>query len=98
VGGSLLVDDSLENAFACARDAAPLPVLLFGNWQWNKRRSLLRQEPGTLDYLSYVERQALGMSWMDEAIGDNELPPGIERVFSWPGVVDAIGRRFPRNS
>lgn len=98
MGASLLVDDSLENAFACARDVYPVPVLLFGNWQWNKRRSPLRDEPGTLDYLSYVEREALGMSWMDEAVSDSEFPPGIERVYSWPGVVDTIRRRFPRNS
>jgi len=98
IGASLLVDDSLENAFVCARDAQPVPVLLFGNWQWNKRRSLMRDDPGCQDYLSYKERQELGMSWMDDEISDKEHPAGIERVYSWPGVVDVVRRRFPQGS
>lgn len=88
----------MENAFTCVKDANPIPVLLFGNWQWNKRRSLMREEPGSLDYLSYKERQALGMSWMDETISDDELPSGIDRVYSWPGVVDVVRQRFPTSS
>lgn len=39
LGAKLLIDDSLENALACASHKPPVPVLLFGDYEWNKRQS-----------------------------------------------------------
>jgi len=39
LGAKLLIDDSLENALACATHNPPTPVLLFGDYEWNKRQS-----------------------------------------------------------
>lgn len=89
LGAVLLVDDSLENAMLCATDAQPVPVLLFGNWPWNRRRSITRNEPGTPDYLPFTERQALGLDWRADDISDDELPTGIRRALDWPAVVEA---------
>ncbi|KXN81131.1 hypothetical protein AN958_06085 [Leucoagaricus sp. SymC.cos] len=39
LGAKLLIDDSSENALQCVTAAKPTPVLLFGNYEWNKRVS-----------------------------------------------------------
>jgi hypothetical protein len=39
LGAKLLIDDSLENALLCASHNPPTPVLLFGDYEWNKRQS-----------------------------------------------------------
>ncbi|KAG9017622.1 hypothetical protein FRB90_000492 [Tulasnella sp. 427] len=37
LGASMLIDDSLDNCMDCAKSG--IPVLLFGDYEWNKRRS-----------------------------------------------------------
>jgi len=39
LGAKLLIDDSLENALLCSSYNPPTPVLLFGDYEWNKRQS-----------------------------------------------------------
>lgn len=39
LGAKLLIDDSLENALSCVSHDPPTPILLFGDYEWNKRQS-----------------------------------------------------------
>lgn len=90
----LLVDDSLENALACTTSTpSPVPVLLFGAWPWNKRRSLMRpasDSSGSIDYLSFDQREALGVvGWRDDEVKDDDLPVWVQRARTWADVVQA---------
>ncbi|QRW14843.1 hypothetical protein RhiLY_13842 [Ceratobasidium sp. AG-Ba] len=103
IGARLLIDDSLPNALLCAPVA---PVLLFGNYQWNKRPST---DSSPQDKMSYAERER----WEEaeakrraaqtgtETTKDDwhkwweredlhELPANITRVDSWKSVIDWI--------
>ncbi|CAE6515248.1 unnamed protein product [Rhizoctonia solani] len=51
IGAKALIDDSLPNALLCLEVA---PVLLFGEYQWNKRPSF---DETAQDRMSYSERQ-----------------------------------------
>ncbi|EIN13376.1 hypothetical protein PUNSTDRAFT_117170 [Punctularia strigosozonata HHB-11173 SS5] len=42
LGAQVLIDDSIENALIVAGASPPIPVLLFGEHQWNKRVSEVR--------------------------------------------------------
>jgi hypothetical protein len=42
IGAIALVDDAREHALACAAATPPVPVLLFGEGEWSKRRSIAR--------------------------------------------------------
>ncbi|KAF8321759.1 hypothetical protein DL93DRAFT_2072646 [Clavulina sp. PMI_390] len=95
IGAVLLVDDSLENATTCVTDPKPVPVLLFGPWPWNRHRSYARNEPGSLDFLSYDERRARGLDSQADAISDSELPNGMQRAQNWDEVVQAVKKSFP---
>jgi hypothetical protein len=86
VGAVALVDDSLDNALSCVLDKQPVRVLLFGDYEWNKRSSTMHEDPNSFDMLSYDERQKLGLSPDLENYGN--LPAGIDRVRDWPAVVE----------
>ncbi|TFK76771.1 hypothetical protein BDN72DRAFT_754560 [Pluteus cervinus] len=81
-----LIDDSAENTLQCATADPPIPVLLFGNYEWNKRIS----GPGDArDEMSFDRRfEACGQKkfWEDESV---EVPAGapIWRVKDWGAVV-----------
>ncbi|KAG9104583.1 hypothetical protein FRC06_001049 [Ceratobasidium sp. 370] len=51
IGARALVDDSLPNALLCA---SVVPVLLFGDYQWNQRPSA---DSSMQDRMSYAERE-----------------------------------------
>ncbi|KAI5123754.1 hypothetical protein M0805_000345 [Coniferiporia weirii] len=87
IGAKLLIDDSAENALACARDASPpIPVLLFGDYSWNKRVSLLEQPQ---DQLGFQDRLAfeVGREWWKEEDVNKVLPANVKRVNDWSEVV-----------
>jgi len=98
IGAKLLIDDSLENALACA-DYIPLdgvtrppPVLLFGSYEWNKRLSFSSHEHDDMVYEGRFQRE--GGKFLDEDAkrGDEALEQAnskhsICRVKDWSEVV-----------
>lgn len=106
IGAKLLIDDSLENAVACAEYVSPTgedgvapPVLLFGDYQWNKRLSLPEDEH---DDMAYERRVELGNGSTDFLVEDarqgeealaraNEKRRNfVQRVKDWKAVVSYV--------
>ena len=87
----LLIDDSAENALACARDARPrISVLLFGNYSWNQRISLVEKPE---DHLGYEERLKFenGREWWKDEHADDLLPSDkVTRVKDWNEVIEHV--------
>lgn len=82
-----MIDDSAENAFACAKHASPpVPVLLFGEYSWNRRISRLDNPQ---DHLGYKERLEFehGQEWWKKERVDDELPENVKRVKNWEEVL-----------
>ncbi|KAG6919590.1 hypothetical protein DXG01_004254 [Tephrocybe rancida] len=86
LGAVLLIDDSSENALQCAASKKPIQVLLFGDYEWNKRVS------GPLDArdeMSFDRRLEAGNGkefWKDECVLIPEGAP-LTRVRDWNEVV-----------
>ncbi|KAJ6626854.1 hypothetical protein B0H10DRAFT_2295792 [Mycena sp. CBHHK59/15] len=82
----VLIDDSAENAIQCATASSPTRVLLFGDYEWNKRIS----GPGDgCDEMSFDKRLAAAGGrefWKEEGL---VVPDGVplERVKDWSEVV-----------
>jgi hypothetical protein len=99
IGAKLLIDDSLENALACANYipldgvlAEPPPVLLFGSYEWNKRPSSASDEHDGMAYDNRFQRE--GGTFLDEDVkrGDEALDlantrHSVRRVNDWTEVV-----------
>ncbi|KAF9229612.1 hypothetical protein BS17DRAFT_771683 [Gyrodon lividus] len=72
IGAKLLIDDSMDNALACAQYAAPdgvakvpPPVLLFGAYEWNKRMSQPGDERDDMVFDVRVKREG-GTHFLEE--------------------------------
>ncbi|KAJ7293759.1 hypothetical protein C8J57DRAFT_1269922 [Mycena rebaudengoi] len=82
----VLIDDSAENAIQCSTALSPTQVLLFGDYEWNKRIS------GTgdgADEMSFDRRLAAASGkefWKDETL---IVPDGVPlfRVKDWSETV-----------
>ena len=75
---SLLIDDSVENAIDCSK---VVPILLFGNYPWNRRIS---HEDHPDHFLSHAQRlvKSGGYPWWEkETVGP--LPRNVIRVADW---------------
>jgi hypothetical protein len=85
LGAKLLIDDSAENALDCATEKPATPVLLFGDYEWNKRIS---SPSDNRDEMSFKEREKMEGKdfWKDEKF---EVPEGapLYRVKDWREVV-----------
>ncbi|EJD55321.1 hypothetical protein AURDEDRAFT_78358 [Auricularia subglabra TFB-10046 SS5] len=83
LGASLLVDDSADNALACATAAPPVRTLLFGDYVWGRRLSPVASE---LDKMSFAARRTVDPSnwWENEVL---RLPEGVHRVRDWAETV-----------
>ncbi|KAG1885588.1 hypothetical protein F4604DRAFT_109614 [Suillus subluteus] len=98
IGAKLLIDDSMENALACAYHipldgvTKPPPVLLFGSYGWNKRLSLASDECNDMVYEVRLEREGPKFLEEDEKRGDEILEQAntrlsVRRVGDWSEVV-----------
>lgn len=83
IGAKMLVDDSLENAYD-VHDNAGLPILLFGDWNWNKKTLHL---DAAASPKSYAQRIRDGEK---EDTTDVVLPKGIVRTIRWSDVVEHV--------
>lgn len=108
IGAKLLIDDSLENAVACAKyispsgDGAGPPVLLFGDYQWNRRLSFPEDEHDDMAYARRVELGNGDTSFLVEdarqgeealvalAQANPERPNFVQRVKDWKEVVKYV--------
>ncbi|KIJ68699.1 hypothetical protein HYDPIDRAFT_82261 [Hydnomerulius pinastri MD-312] len=104
-GAKLLIDDSMENALACANYAGSADgagdsprVLLFGDYQWNKRlsRSEDESDPHTV-YETRVREEGTAFLEKDIALGieaigqaNQKRPGGVIRVKDWAAVVEHV--------
>jgi hypothetical protein len=85
----LLVDDSAENAMQCVTASPAVPVLLFGEYEWNKR---LSSAEDTREEMTYEVRLAASGGhtfWESEQL---EIPDGapLWRVKDWVEVVRQV--------
>ncbi|KAH7104752.1 HAD-like domain-containing protein [Auriculariales sp. MPI-PUGE-AT-0066] len=84
LGARILIDDSVENAFQCAEQQ--IETLVFGNYAWNQRRSLISNE---LDRISFARRRELDANnWWETDLAT--LPPQAHRVVDWNAVVSWV--------
>ena len=80
-----LIDDSVENALACSRAEPPVPVLLFGDYEWNKRESVIREPKDEMSFRQRLEFEEGREWWKYESV---ELPDCIRRARDWSEVVE----------
>ncbi|KLO20042.1 hypothetical protein SCHPADRAFT_898105 [Schizopora paradoxa] len=86
IGAQLLIDDSVENALACAGANPSVSVLLFGDYQWNKRESKVDSPEDHLGYDDRLKAEG-GHEWWKEDLVDGKLPRSVNRVKNWKEVV-----------
>lgn len=68
LGAKLLIDDSAENAVQVCTASEPTPVLLFGDYEWNKR---LSSPEDSTDEMSYDRRLTTAVNkefWKDVSV------------------------------
>lgn len=100
LGASLLVDDSLENAFDIATSSllrppsvpVQIPCLLFGAYEWNKRLS----SSDKTDSYEQVRAKGGDIEGLDGLVRDEDLPEGIRRVSGWEEVGEWIRGEWER--
>ncbi|KZT06302.1 uncharacterized protein LAESUDRAFT_726129 [Laetiporus sulphureus 93-53] len=89
LGAKLMIDDSLENALKCIDHQPPVPTLLFGDYQWNKRQA---QYVDIRFEVSFDERHRLEGGrewWKDDEVEIPESAP-LKRVNHWKEVVSWV--------
>lgn len=86
LGAKLLIDDSIENALKCLHADPPVPVLLFGDREWNKRESKYENINTELSFEQRLEKEGGREFWKEENV---EIPEGapLTRVNDWVELV-----------
>jgi len=88
----LLIDDSSENALQVSTSSSaatpPTPVLLFGQYEWNKRLSSHADAMDTMTFDNRLQIEGGKEFWKDERLEDH-IPEGapLHRVKDWQEVV-----------
>lgn len=82
----LMIDDSIENALKCIHADPPVPVLLFGDNEWNQRESKYADISKELSFDQRLEKEGGREFWKEETV---EIPEGapLTRVKGWDEVV-----------
>ncbi|KAF9458334.1 hypothetical protein BDZ94DRAFT_1270879 [Collybia nuda] len=86
LGATLLIDDSSENAVQCATADKCTPVLLFGDYSWNKRISSPNDLREEMSFDRRLEAEEGREFWKDETLKVPEGTP-LYRVKDWAEVV-----------
>lgn len=97
IGARLLIDDSVENALACAGATPPVSVLLFGDYQWNKRESKVDSPEDHMSYEVRLKAEGGQESWKEDLV-DGKLPSSVNRVKNWKEVVSWAKENLARTS
>ncbi|KIK71372.1 hypothetical protein GYMLUDRAFT_33525 [Collybiopsis luxurians FD-317 M1] len=88
----VLIDDSSENALQLVTDLSePIPVLLFGQYEWNQRISLPSDSAEAMVFENRLQIEGGREFWKEEKFEDH-IPEGspIHRVKDWSEVVSWI--------
>ncbi|THH29738.1 hypothetical protein EUX98_g4458 [Antrodiella citrinella] len=82
----LMIDDSVENSLKCIHADPPVPVLLFGNNEWNQRESKFTDITQELSFEQRLEKEGGREFWKEEKV---EFPEGapLTRVKGWEDIV-----------
>ncbi|KAG5636857.1 hypothetical protein H0H81_006609 [Sphagnurus paluster] len=86
LGARLLIDDSAENALQCSTFKQPTPVLLFGDYEWNKRLSGPNEDTDDMVFARRLELAGGREFWREETFVVPEGAP-MYRVKDWSEVV-----------
>ncbi|CCM00320.1 uncharacterized protein FIBRA_02350 [Fibroporia radiculosa] len=89
LGAKLMIDDSLENSLKCMRSDPPQPVLLFGDYQWNKREANYSHIEDESSYEERVKKEG-GNDFLITDV--TTIPSGrwLTRVKDWTEVVQWV--------
>lgn len=92
IGAKFLVDDSAENALKCACAAPPVPVLLFGEYAWNRQAAHYEDVKQELSFAEKFEKEGRREYWLDEKL---EVPAGapLTRVKNWEEVIQWVEKQ-----
>ncbi|PCH33341.1 hypothetical protein WOLCODRAFT_135069 [Wolfiporia cocos MD-104 SS10] len=87
LGAKLMIDDSIENALKCARAEPPIPILLFGDYQWNKREVNYAHIDEEMSYDERCKKEG-GNGFLERDI--TPLPDNLVRVNDWKETVNWV--------
>ncbi len=91
-----MIDDSIENALKCVTAVPPVPVLLFGNYQWNSRIGRYGDVKLEVSFEEKLKRENGREFWKEESAQlKNEIPPGVPltRVKNWGEVLEWVEKK-----
>jgi hypothetical protein len=91
LNAQLLIDDSAENAIHCASAASPTRVLLFGDYEWNKRLSGHGDARDDMSFDRRLKAEGGREFWKEETVPVPEGTP-LWRVKDWGEVVRWVRR------
>lgn len=86
LGAKLMIDDSVENALKCVKADPPVPTLLFGDREWNKRESRYDDISTELSFEQKLEKEGGREFWKEEKVVIPEGAP-LTRVKDWAEVI-----------
>ena len=81
-----MIDDSIENSLKCVHANPPVPVLLFGNNEWNQRESKYSNINEELSFEQRLAQEGGREFWKEEKVHIPEGAP-LTRVNGWDEVV-----------
>jgi hypothetical protein len=99
INAQLLIDDSIEHALHCSSQCRssgtpPTPVLLFGDYEWNKRRSMETEQTDEMCFEARSRAAGGGEFWKEDEAKDRALTEGAEipiwRTKDWSAVVEWV--------
>ena len=91
-----MIDDSAENSLKCATADPPVPVLLFGDYAWNKRVGRYSDVKAEVSFEEKLKREGGREFWKDDAAQlEKEIPPGapLTRVKNWDEVLEWVEKK-----
>ncbi|KAI0728549.1 hypothetical protein C8Q72DRAFT_779596 [Fomitopsis betulina] len=93
LGAKLMIDDSLENALKCIQADPPVTILLFGDYEWNKRSGTYKHINDEVSFEERTKREGGREWWHDD---DAIIPEGapLTRVNNWAEVVEWVQKNL----
>ncbi|KAI0757327.1 hypothetical protein C8Q80DRAFT_1133095 [Daedaleopsis nitida] len=96
IGAKFMIDDSIENALKCVTADPPVPVLLFGDYQWNQRVGRYLNVKDEVSFEEKLKREGGREYWKEESANlEKEIPPGapLTRVKNWGDILDWVEKK-----
>ena len=95
LSAKVLIDDSVQNALMCVTTDPPVPVLLFGDHQWNQRVGRYSDITKETSFEEKLAREGGREFWKEES-ADKEVPPGapLTRVKGWAEVLEWVEKQM----